>query len=476
MDFLHNLISGFVLFKTTKPDVLFLIFSLGGYFLFFLIFSFFRKFFKKERKENLAKKKDSLRESKKNNNGMLELKMFENKKDNLSVGFMDYLVGAKDLAHLIWIRKKINNNSRISIPLHQAVYLIRHYPEYFYYAGEKQKILFEKINKKIFESIEKKSIDLKNEKSSSGGDTKKIEFKNKSKVLVDRDGIIQAFISPEDENKEIAQKILNDFEKQDQKNEAQKIVESKKDDLGLKMKTFFENKPELESQKNKKSEEDTKQADKNTEFSDDESKPMTKKELKEKIKKEKREKEDSKQSGDFNLSEMEDVIDSILKNSDIMSTEKTKDISEETNNLAQNNEIVLESKNKTEDKVSESKKEVSEKDGDEKMSFDLETSSLVFLREKVKKEDFGKSVFLLDQGLVFYKEFFEEFLKTQNADSNQQEVLLKRLIRKFELSYDIEILSNQLILGTYKDQEINGKFYVLKITQDERKSIAKNIY
>lgn len=472
MDFFLILLNAFGLLKSNKPDVFFLVIVLLLYFLAFLFFTFCKKIFRKNKNESLKKKKDFSQNQKENLIRSEEPKIKKRQKENSDIGFLDYVFGAKDIAHFIWIRKKINKDNRISIPLEQAIYLIRHYPEYFYYAGEKQKILFEKINRKIFEPIEKKSFDLENKKKSSDNDLKKIELQNKSNVLVDRDGIIQAFISPEAENKEIAEKILSDF-KTDQ---LEKESENKKDDLDLKMKNFFNDEPQINPKKNEINSEKI-QTEKEEVLEEDprlkenQSRPMTKKEIKDRIRREKRAKEQSSISENLDVEKMENIIESILKNSDVVAEEKNK-TNDEVNEKKENIKVEVE---KNKNKEPEIKINGEEKKSNDKMNFEIKTPNLLFLKEKVGKKNFGKNIFLLDEVLVFYKEFFEEFLKGQDFEPNQRDLLLKNLIRKFEISYDIQILTNQAVSGKYKDQSIEGKFHIIRLTKEERLSIEKNM-
>lgn len=471
MDFFLILSDALILLKKNKPDVFFLIAFLLAYLLAFLFFVFLKKVFRKKKKE-ISNKKEFFQNQRNVSAKSKESKMSKNEKENFDVGFLDYVLGAKDIAHFIWIRKKINKDNKISIPLHQAVYLIRHYPEYFYYAGEKQNILFEKINRKIFASIGNKNFEIQDKKISTSDDLKKIELQNHSKVLLDKDGIIQGFISAEDENKKIAEKVLNDLNGDFKTDEVEK-VEDKKEDLDFKMKSFFNEQPEIHSKENEKSQEEIE--------SKDETRPMTKKELKEKIRKQKKAKQESSDSQNLDIEMMEDIIDSILKKSDLESEEKKKNPSLEKKEFAQPDEKKTEKEDFFTETIEEEKSELIEKASEvkteieDKMSFDIESSNLLFLKEKAKKQDFGKTIFLLDEDLVFDKGFFEEFLKDQNANSNQRSLLLKNLIRKFELSYDIQILQNQEVCGYYKDREIEGKFYIIKLNQKERMSIEKNI-
>lgn len=472
MDFFLILSNTLDLLKSNKPDVFFLIIILLLYFSVFLFFVFCKKIFSKNKNRDLNKKKDFSQKEDPNRSKESNQKIKKRQKENLDIGFLDYMLGAKDIAHFIWIRKKINKDNRISIPLEQAIYLIRHYPEYFYYAGEKQKILFEKINRKIFEPIEKKSFDLEDKKKSSSNDLKKIELQNKSNVLVDRDGIIQAFISSEDENKKIAEKILSDFNAGALEEES----ENKKDDLDLKMKNFFSDQPQTNAKENKTNK-DEKQTEKeevleeDSRLEEDQSKPMTKKEIKERIKKEKKAKEQSSISENLDIETMENIIDSIFKKTDMVAEEKNKK-NNELNEKKEDTQTEIE-KNKNEELDKKMNKKEKESNG--QMSFEIKTPNLLFLKEKVRKENFGKNIFLLDEVLVFYKEFFEEFLKGQDSEPNQRDLLLKNLIRKFEISYDIQILTNQAVSGKYKDQNIEGKFHIIRLTKEERLSIEKNM-
>ncbi|PAF53806.1 hypothetical protein BKH42_03500 [Helicobacter sp. 13S00482-2] len=421
---MNFLISDSVVFlislKQDKPDVLFFLFFLMSHLLFFGSISFLRSFFKKSKKKSVGKKKDIIGKVNQAEQNNLKNFMFRfNEKENDKIGIFDFLGGVKDVLKFISIKKNINSKNKISIPLHQAIYLLRHYPEYFYYAGEKQKIFFEKINEKI---LEPSFQDLHNQKLQEPP-LKKIELDNGSKVLIDSSGIIQDLVSTESENKKIAENILNDF-------------------------STSEDKKLEEENKNLLLQDDAKEEDGKVE----ETKPLSKKDFQEKIRKEKKEKKEKLESEiDKNqLEQIEEIVDSILENShkDYLDKKTKKELIETEKNIKIRND--------------------SEKKDTQNI---LNTLNLKFIKERIKKDFFGEMVFLIKNKLVLDKKFFREFLDFKDSDFNKEEILLKNLIKKFEFEYQIKILINQEIDGYFGEKKVNGRFYLIILSEDEKKTV-----